>query len=666
MVFKDELDAPAIANALAQFLQIDADTVQVSGLEQDSAICTVTCRNPADEISPEYSSAVQDLKTLVAQIHVMSKKLGMLEKNALEEKDRRAAFRGLRKNPDEWISGKQYLERMWKGSPSTTFALTFSNTANRHIVQEQEREWLGDLGDSFSGNVNRSKIRARKNHSFTRQESKNADRPPLDIVSIARTRKARKEAKALSKLQAKRRKGWKGTPSTYKELSFSSTANRHIVNDQSYFVELPKIERASQDEAQKRPSRRVKAIQRRENAWKGSPHSLEWNSKPSEMERMPPTRTFNESIQAFEAPHNYERYKIANGTMKLNHTFGPQKRSFMDTTTSTKPRIKVETKQKGEGDSSETTPADPVAEGDTPGVDGSAGDGGDATTEVSAGTDEPETKVEPKPDTEGEAEASKPIKSKRKRKLSKKARQAAKASAKQRKKLAAAQQKQEMILAKFSALLDALGAATGEGDTAKAAPNDAGKDKAGAVDVRESADKLHAFLQAHRRVNLTKIDAAVFEKFIGVVASALVRDPMWPSVLGLWELALNADRSATLNQTDEVISKASVDRVAVSPKTMTALPLKSLLKDTDSAQILWKLIRVDGQRRCIGTYKVTRTDVLCDQKNNLMCCCGEPSRACTNLIHKIYFAFVVCIHFLTDLTRRRPARDHPLFHSHYT
>ena len=88
----------------------------------------------------------------------------------------------------------------WQNSPSTFHHLTFSSTTNRTIRNLQE---IPHLHDQFS----------------------------MPLTAKKRVKPSR-EAKRLRKLNQQREAKWAGNPHKYRQLSFSSSANRHIHNPQ--------------------------------------------------------------------------------------------------------------------------------------------------------------------------------------------------------------------------------------------------------------------------------------------------------------------------------------------------------------------------------------------------------------------------------------------------
>eukprot|EP01029_Cantina_marsupialis_P001701 TRINITY_DN1150_c0_g1_i1.p1 TRINITY_DN1150_c0_g1~~TRINITY_DN1150_c0_g1_i1.p1 ORF type:complete len:444 (+),score=112.46 TRINITY_DN1150_c0_g1_i1:150-1481(+) len=99
------------------------------------------------------------------------------------------------------------LEQGWCGSPSSTAKLTFSSVANRHIMNKQ------DIPFQPKDKHKMPKVRPTKKTKKPRSNS-----PPGNITP--------------SPTEIARETEWKGSPSSYRKLGFSSTANRHIANKQ--------------------------------------------------------------------------------------------------------------------------------------------------------------------------------------------------------------------------------------------------------------------------------------------------------------------------------------------------------------------------------------------------------------------------------------------------
>ena len=87
------------------------------------------------------------------------------------------------------------------------------------------------------------------------------------------------------------RRAWMGSPSTFKEFTFSSTANRHIVNSQEWAADCPApnvFKRVHmRDRSEARLARQERAVQKakelrdivKENGWIKTPCPLDWVPK---------------------------------------------------------------------------------------------------------------------------------------------------------------------------------------------------------------------------------------------------------------------------------------------------------------------------------------------------------------------------------------------------
>ena len=245
------------------------------------------------------------------------------EQRQLEEKELKALQAT---NPDALISEDEARRRNWKGSPSTFFSLSYSSTTNRHIVNEQEKAILG------TDTVAKWKV------------------PPLPKPSPA-------EKKRAAYMQA-RREGFRGSPSSYKELSFSASANKHIRNHQTYKevqsdpellprklrslakrrmkaeavgpVERKRREAAAEKKAKREAERRNRPKVRLEKSFVGSPSSYRQLSFSSTANRhihndqelprgMPEPLDPSLTERCLSAPDGYRRFKITNGKLKVSH-----------------------------------------------------------------------------------------------------------------------------------------------------------------------------------------------------------------------------------------------------------------------------------------------------------------------------------------------------------
>ena len=176
----------------------------------------------ADELDlladDEFSTSAQLIRKWTRQLQA-SRKRALTQRQKLDNKEEsrrqrlledKASKRGAQENPDAFVPLNEALRKGWKGSPSTFFSLSYSSTTNRHIVNEQEKAILGT--DTVA------KWKA----------------PPPKKQSPAQKR--------LQKYREARKKGFIGSPSSYKELSYSASANRHIYNKQSYREVEPNVE----------------------------------------------------------------------------------------------------------------------------------------------------------------------------------------------------------------------------------------------------------------------------------------------------------------------------------------------------------------------------------------------------------------------------------------
>jgi hypothetical protein len=148
----------------------------------------------------------------------------------------------------------------WVGSPSTDKRITFSSTANKHVVQTQQ---VPDILDQ--GSINQ--VRHRQ-------------------INVEGADRANEE------------RGWVGSPSTFKKITYSSTTNRHITNTQ-YIPEFvheiippPKTHADAWDEplflGRTNPSPTGKSKPRRERA-RGEPskhHTQPTRRRKDEREKM--------------------------------------------------------------------------------------------------------------------------------------------------------------------------------------------------------------------------------------------------------------------------------------------------------------------------------------------------------------------------------------------
>ena len=245
------------------------------------------------------------------------------EKRLSEERELKAARAA---DPEGFVSEQEAKRQGWKGSPSTFYSLSYSSTTNRHIVNEQEKAILGtDTSSKWKA-------------------------PPLPKPSPAEVRH--------EKYVEARRKGFIGSPSSYKELSFSSSANRHIYNTQSYrevepepdllpkklramakkrmkrealgVVKLKRKEEAEAKKAAEEEERRRRNLVRLEKGFVGSPSSYRQLSFSSTANRhihnsqelprgMPEPLDPDLTDRCLSAPEGYKRFRITNNKLKVTH-----------------------------------------------------------------------------------------------------------------------------------------------------------------------------------------------------------------------------------------------------------------------------------------------------------------------------------------------------------
>ena len=109
---------------------------------------------------------------------------------------------------------RQKLREGFKGAPSSYRHFCFSSAVNRRLRNHQDIEEYNP---------------ARQNPFFRKQMQRQRE----NTVAGRAKRQARLEKQRL-KMHEEMEARWKGVPSTTRKLSFSSTANRHIKNEQEY------------------------------------------------------------------------------------------------------------------------------------------------------------------------------------------------------------------------------------------------------------------------------------------------------------------------------------------------------------------------------------------------------------------------------------------------
>jgi hypothetical protein len=156
-------------------------------------------------------------------------------------------------------------EARWRGVPYTNKKLSFSGTANRHIRNEQEYEQVTPHVPSLREDAKRG---ARKAHErWGLAPDREEDVPPPEFAGLVQHDTP-----------------WKGTPSSYEKLSFSSSANKHIQQKQAIpgsritHTEPKKEEEEPEWRRRERQEKRWKLTGRgppervvRERGWQGSP-----------------------------------------------------------------------------------------------------------------------------------------------------------------------------------------------------------------------------------------------------------------------------------------------------------------------------------------------------------------------------------------------------------
>jgi len=164
---------------------------------------------------------------------------------------------------------RQKLREGFKGAPSSYRHYSFSSPVNRRIQNHQDIEPYNP---------------AKKNPFFAKQMRRQREHQiPGKAARAARAKKKKEDA--LKELEA----SWKGVPYTTRKLSFSSTANRHIKNEQEYEQVLayePDVSNLQSPKAHEqwnlKPSHVVavdppkyKGLVRHHEPWIGSPSSYQ-------------------------------------------------------------------------------------------------------------------------------------------------------------------------------------------------------------------------------------------------------------------------------------------------------------------------------------------------------------------------------------------------------
>ena len=122
----------------------------------------------------------------------------------------------------------------WQGSPSSFKGFTFSASANATLINTQDipREPPSLPPEYEPTLVTRARTAGRRRHP---QGASRRVLPSLNVTPVQRPNTAPTGEALMSRPE------WVGSPSTFRELSFSSTSNRTIVNVQSIPVETPAV-----------------------------------------------------------------------------------------------------------------------------------------------------------------------------------------------------------------------------------------------------------------------------------------------------------------------------------------------------------------------------------------------------------------------------------------
>ena len=132
------------------------------------------------------------------------------------------------------------FQNRWKGSPTKKLEITFSQPSNRHITSDHEIPRRELLSLKMTNASKKSQLTKEMRELKWRERG----RKPKHVIQ---------------------EESWRGSPSTYKQLTFSSTTNTLLHNEQ----ELPKVIPLAPKPIPKRPftAPDAKYKRRRERHW---------------------------------------------------------------------------------------------------------------------------------------------------------------------------------------------------------------------------------------------------------------------------------------------------------------------------------------------------------------------------------------------------------------
>jgi hypothetical protein len=135
-------------------------------------------------------------------------------------------------------------QQAWVGSPSTNKELTYSGTANRHIVNEQAipPDPFGPPPEEMVAAASQLLLRRRQQQPQQQQQQQQGGGGGGGGALSRRGKRQKRRKRApgdgpppssiAGRVQSLREALWAGSPSSQRELSYSGTANRHIRNKQ--------------------------------------------------------------------------------------------------------------------------------------------------------------------------------------------------------------------------------------------------------------------------------------------------------------------------------------------------------------------------------------------------------------------------------------------------
>eukprot|EP00944_MAST-04C_sp_MAST-4C-sp1_P005411 g5411.t1 len=126
----------------------------------------------------------------------------------------------------------------WVGSPSSFKSFTFSASANTFVINTQDvPRRAPPLPLKYQRSTRKKGIRRVRSQTAGRTRRQNNVRSKFDLPDV----RQRRRPKTAPTGEVLGRPAWIGSPSSFRELTFSSSANKIIVNKQAIPTETPPV-----------------------------------------------------------------------------------------------------------------------------------------------------------------------------------------------------------------------------------------------------------------------------------------------------------------------------------------------------------------------------------------------------------------------------------------